>query len=150
MMIKFEVWSKNDEKDISNLMNNLYHEDPTGKPISLEKIELTFKTLRSQPARGKILTIKNDNEIIGYSILINFWSNEFGGNILMLDELYIKPEYRSQGIGSTFINYLIKTMPENSVAIQLEVTPNNILAKKLYKRLGFSDYENHLLSLDLN
>ncbi len=150
MNISYQDFTDSDSDAVASLIEKLYSEDKTGKPITLDKIQLTFKTLISQPSLGEIVVIKNNDKIIGYTILINFWSNEFGGNILNIDELYVVKEFRSLGIGTNLIKYLAENKYKNSVAIQLEATPENVLAKKLYKRLGFKNWQNECLIMELN
>ena len=36
------------------------------------------------------------------------YSNEAGGMVVWLDEIYVKPEFRSQGIGSELIDFVIE------------------------------------------
>ncbi len=134
---------------VTELMLALYAEDPSGKPISLEKIQATFAHLQAHPDQGEILVIKDEEQIVGYTILINFWSNEFGGNILTIDELYVVPAKRNQGIATYFLEHLIQTKPHQAVALQLETTPENYRAKALYKRLGFTPHQNEVLVRDL-
>ena len=44
----------------------------------------------------KILLFKQHRKIIGYALLINYWSNEYGGDIVYVDELFVKESYRSK------------------------------------------------------
>lgn len=150
MEIKYRQFKTSDWKVVTELMQNLSKEDFTGSVISVENIQKTLDTLTKHPERGTILLLENKKEAIGYAILINFWSNEFGGNILNIDELYIKKEFRSQGIGTNFIKYLAENKFGNSVFLQLEITPGNKRAKKLYKSLGFKLHEYETLKLKLN
>ncbi len=32
-------------------------------------------------------------QLVGYAILIPYWSNEFGGNLLFIDELFVSPAF---------------------------------------------------------
>jgi ribosomal protein S18 acetylase RimI-like enzyme len=66
-----------------------------------------------------------------------------------IDELYIKKEYRSRGIGTNFISYLIKIRYNNSAALQLETTPKNKKSRKLYEKLGFEAGRNKTFYLEL-
>ena len=137
MSIMYREYKANDKPGIIRLIKALYFEDPEGKPISIDKIERTLKELHPSNDKGSILIIEDSGKIIGYSILINFWSNEYGGNILFIDELYIIPKYRGKGIGAGFIKYLVENRYGNSAAISLEITPSNTRAGELYKRIGF-------------
>jgi len=145
MLIKYEKLKTQDYNTIINLIKKLYKEDGNTK-ISTRKIKQTFSILSKYPDKGKIIVIKSNNQIIGYSILINFYSNEYGGDILNIDELYIEKQFRNKKIGTKFINFL-KTQKING--LQLEVNSKNKKALKLYKRLGFSENKNKNLYLEL-
>ena len=66
-----------------------------------------------------------------------YWSNEFGGNLLFVDELFVKPESRNRGIGRNFFEYINTERPFAGVVCALEVAPNNDRARRLYASLGF-------------
>jgi ribosomal protein S18 acetylase RimI-like enzyme len=149
MNLTYSSLTLSDAERVSLLVQAFYTEDPSLKPIKRESISATFHTFLTQPNRGKILVIRDDTAIIGYAILVYVWSNEFGGDILTLDELYISPDKRSLGIGTKVIEHLCSTEKGHCVAVQLEVNPENVLAKKLYQKLGFKKYHNETLLLEL-
>lgn len=68
----------------------LYKEDLVDEQITDEKISKTIRELDNNPRRGKIIIFEKASIVIGYVILIFYWSNEFGGDILQIDELYVK------------------------------------------------------------
>ena len=146
MNITYRQFKTSDKKAVVELIKSLYREDPEGKPVFDEKINRTFNELTKNPGKGTIMIIEADSKIIGYSILINFWSNEYGGNILDIDELYIKSNYRGKGVGSKFIQYLIDNKFNNSVAVQLETMPSNNKTRQLYEHIGFKlSQSNHFI-----
>jgi len=71
--------------------------------------------------------------------LTSFWSNEYGGLVLIIDELYIIPEYRNKGISTHFIHEI--SQEEGYAQVNLEVLPKNISALRLYKRVGFEQID---------
>ena len=149
MKTRYRQIKPNDRKIVAQLMKDFYEEVPGIRGLSDEKIKRTFLTLSADPGKGEIQVIEKDKIIIGYALLANFWSNEWGGNVLFLDEIYIKPEFRKQGIGRDFINYLIKKKYNHSTAIQLEVAPTNKKARALYVSIGFKPYQNEYLVYNL-
>lgn len=149
MDLQYREWTKDDEPAISTMMKMLYLEDSDNKQLSDEYISKTFRQLSDHPDQGTVLSLIYNNELIGYCLLIFFWSNEFGGVIVTIDEFYIISKYRNQGLGSQFIKILINNRYNNAVAIQLEVMPNNIKAKKLYEQIGFKISNNSHYHIDL-
>lgn len=127
-------------------MQALSLEDRQDKPLSAEFAERTFAQFKAHPDQGGIIVFEADTELVGYAILINFWSNEFGGNVLNVDELYVVPNWRGQGIGTGLMEYLITTKYNQAVMLQLEVSPDNERARKLYTSLGFVTYKNETLT----
>jgi len=149
MNVTYKEFKATDGEAVAELIKNLYEEDPGGKQMSDEKIQRTFDQLTEHPDKGTILVLDVEGNIIGYAILINIWSNEFGGNIVNIDELYIKEEFRGKGVGTNFIQYLITNKFAESVALALQVNPENKKARALYEKLGFKKDKSDLLVLDL-
>ncbi|MBL7792690.1 MAG: GNAT family N-acetyltransferase [Saprospiraceae bacterium] len=107
----FRPFSREDGPAVAQLIHQLYVEDPGGRIPSGLQIQRTFEELTQHPEKGMILVFEHENDVIGYTILINYWSNEYGGNILHVDELFILPEFRGKGIASDFIKYLYFASP---------------------------------------
>jgi ribosomal protein S18 acetylase RimI-like enzyme len=135
---------------VANLMKALYSEDPEGHPLPEAHISRTFEHLSAHPDYGTILVFEYEKQIIGYAVLINFWSNEYGGIVLSIDELYIVPEFRSKGIATHFILFLHDTKSNDAVALELEVIPYNTRALKLYEKIGFETSNRHHLLWNTN
>ena len=84
-------------------------------------------------------------KLCGYALLISFWSNEMGGEVCIMDELYVSASARGQGHASQLIKQLQECSPlwpGKLVAIELEVTPQNAKARALYSKLGFASVKN--------
>jgi ribosomal protein S18 acetylase RimI-like enzyme len=143
-MIEFRAYEENDYADLKDMILSLYREDPEGEPIDEEKIRRTIAESRKYPEKLSIFMFCHKNENVGYAILVYFWSNEYGGNIVAIDELYVKERYRSRGFGTEFISFAVKM--DGAAALQLETTPSNLRALEYYKRLGFVPSVNtHLM-----
>ncbi len=81
-------------------------------------------------------------KLVGYAILIYYWSNEYGGFVLFFDELYISPSFRRHQIGTRFLNYIQEYRPEIP-AFFITTTPQNEAAQQFYHRCGYNSSENH-------
>lgn len=148
MNISYRNFESKDTPTLERMALEFYEEDPTMAKMSVEKVKMTVDSLTNHPDRWNIVMIEADGEIIWYSLLINFWSNEFGGNVLSIDELFVIPSFRWQGIGTNFIQHIIDTKFNNRVTIQLLVSPSNERAKKLYQRIWFRPYRYDQLTFD--
>jgi len=145
MPLKYRPLTPTDHDTVRELIYSLYREDPDGSPVNDEKIRATFVEFAAHPEKGTVLVIEQDDHIVGYAVLVYFWSNESGGNIVNIDELYVVKEHRGQGIGTAFIRHLVETKHNGAVALELQVTPGNTGARKLYERIGFQTVRNSIL-----
>lgn len=144
MDMEYRLYENRDYDDLSEMIFSLYREDPEGEPIDEEKINRTIGEYRKNPEKISIYMLRENQKNLGYAILVFFWSNEYGGNIINLDEIYVREGHRNKGLASGFFSYLDKM--ENKVALQLETTPSNQNALAYYKRLGFVPSRNtHLI-----
>ncbi len=142
---------RRDEIDtLTALAARFYDEGPTEKPFRLKNLESTVDELARHPEKGTVFVIETGNDLAGYAIVINSWSNEYGGNILNIDELYLLPAHRRQGIASDFIGLLARVAPAGTVAIQLEVSRSNKGAAGFYKKLGFTVLRNVLMIKEIS
>jgi GNAT superfamily N-acetyltransferase len=137
-------YSDTDKVELISMVMALYHEDTYGEPMSHEKIEKTISELKLHHDKGVIYIFSVEGTRVGYAILINFWSNEHGGNIIFIDEIYIKPQWRSQGISSAFIAFVCD-LDKHTKALQVEVTPTNEKSLEFFSKNGFKMDENRFL-----
>ena len=146
----FRKFDESDYRELEKMIRALYTEDDYGQPMSSDKIARTVAELQKHPEKGTIFIFENKHGIVGYAITVFFWSNEFGGNIAEIDELYVKPELRNKGIGTRFLDYSAHSHAENVVGLQLEVTPSNERALGYYTRYGFKESKNKQLYLGID
>lgn len=126
-----------DLPDLTGLVHALYSEDPSPQKPGTKNIRRTFAEFEKHPEKGQVIIFENAGKIAGYAILVHFWSNEYGGNKIFIDEIFVLPSFRGQGIAKSFFQYLETGFPLTAVALELEVTPDNHAARRLYERLGF-------------
>ena len=122
-------------------MHALNAEDPSEAPGASRQVKLTLAKLRDEPIRGRALVCDIEGSTVGYALLISFWSNELGGEVCNIDELFVAQDYRGRGLATALLDELAagrsSLWPSRPVALELEVSPQNRSARALYQRLGF-------------
>ena len=79
--------------------------------------------------------------LIGEELLINL-IRKINENLCLLDGLYVLEEYRNQKIASSLLNEAIDRCKKLNVKyIDINVMEKNELAKRIYKKLDFTEYE---------
>ena len=133
-----------DTEAVIAMMVALYEEDASGY-VSPDNFRHTVESLLRMPERGRIVVFDLPGApAIGYAICIPYWSNEFGGSVVEVDELFVRPGFRGRGIGRAFFAWIDRTRPFDAIAIELEVTPDNHRAQEFYRAMGFVARKNVL------
>jgi ribosomal protein S18 acetylase RimI-like enzyme len=120
---------------------------------ALEKIDFDESRVKtalaqflSNPAFGRAWLIYADDRLAGYVIFTFGFCLEFGGRDAFIDEIYLKPEYRKQGIGKKAIDFLVESGKTQDIKmILLEVDHDNLGAQEVYKKKGFVPREKYFL-----
>lgn len=85
-----------------------------------------------------LLCYIDENIVKGYIYLKPTGDNKKG---YLIDGLYVKEEYRNNGIGKALISEAINLIKDKEVDyIDINVMNNNLNAIKLYKSLNFNEF----------
>ena len=137
-MISFSVMSDlKHRNDVAAMMRRLYEEDRGDFEVDHSRFPSGIEHLIAHPSVGRIVLFLEGIELKGYALPVPYWSNEFGGTLLFVDELFVAPEFRSRGIGHSFFNFVEQERPFGPVALGLAVNPGNNRARRLYESLAF-------------
>ena len=118
-------------------MVKAYHNFETIKMTDATR-EKALYTLLSNSSLGKIWLILSNDRIVGYIALTFGYSIEFGGKDAFIDEFYIQPEFRHQGLGQQTLSFIQQEARTQKIyAIHLEVAVENKKAQNLYSRANF-------------
>lgn len=109
----------------------------------------TFDELMRSDSYVTGYIMEYESNIAGYALLAKTYSQEAGGMVLWIDELYVKAEYRCCGLGHEFFSYLESNLCDNVKRIRLEVEASNRKAISLYKSIEFEDLPYSQMIKDL-
>ena len=140
-MIIFRPMQPEDTVIIAGMIKTLYRTlKAPDDYMTDKKIDATFEQISLRTGLVEIDVFEMNKTIVGYAMLFKFWYNEFGGMVLNVDELFVSPDFRGQGIASRYLS-AVSEKKDNYAALSLEVLPQNEGAYSLYKRSGFKEKE---------
>lgn len=107
----------------------------------LDRVEATEERIRksifgAEPAARAVFAYEND-VAVGFAVFYYTYSTFVGLPGLYLEDLYVKPEARGQGVGRELLRYLARLAKEKGCSrIEWAVLNWNEPAIGFYKRLG--------------
>lgn len=128
-----------DRQKYIDMVETFYQSDAVFKPIPRKHIEDTFDELMNSDTYASAYIIEWEGNVAGYALMAKTFSQEAGGMVLWIEELYIKPEYRRNGLGKEFFAFLEKVTEGKYSRLRLEVEDYNKAAVELYHKKGFSE-----------
>ncbi len=132
---------------VQQFVEQLYADDPNTQDVKTD-VRLTFLEFEKRPEKGQLLVFDDHGNIVGYCIIIFFWSNEYGGNIIDIDEICVAKEKRRSSIATDLIVWLEKTFAADAVGFSLEIAHHNTAAQNLARQMGFVPVRNqHLIKI---
>lgn len=141
---------KSDRTEFLSMCKEFYTSGAANESIPFENMENTFEYILKSGVHLKGLLFWEAGQVAGYGLVILFYSNEAGGLIAFLDEIFVKERFRGKGIGHQYLekieNYLSTNCNDGDefydvVGMRLEVCDSNKGAKKLYNNMGFKSLE---------
>ena len=99
---------------------------------------LGAKAIIKDPHKGFYLVAEMKGEIVGQLMVTNEWSDWRNKLFLWIQSVYVREDYRKQGIFSALFHYLkdIARYKKNVAGLKLYVEKSNDIAHKVYEELG--------------
>lgn len=109
--------------------------------------ETTFDAIIGKTPFARGLLLEQDGETAGYLLLSFTYSNEVGGLVVLLEELYVLPKFQGMGIGKQMFDFVFAEYDSTAKRYRLEVNTENTRAIKLYKNLAFEKlhYDQYMI-----
>ena len=134
----FEI---NDEELFYNLANLFYKSDAAHSEINQEFLRTTFLNCISQSPFIRGVFVICENEVCGYALLTFTYSNEYGGKVMEIDEIYIRDEFKRMGLANYFISAIIAEYEHDVVYVEVVMREDNEAAISLFDKFDFTPNE---------
>lgn len=129
---------KAQDKDIFvQMAKEFYKSEAVISEIPTQNILNTFDEVTSNSPYAKAYIIEHDGDIAGYALIAITYSNEAGGIVVWVEEIFIKEKFRGLGLGSEFLSYVEQEFGDKAKRFRLEISHDNDSAQRLYERKGY-------------
>ncbi len=126
-----------DKEKYLEMTEIFYNSDAVLHPISEEYRLSTWNEIMRSNEYADCCFAEENGEVKGYMLLAYTFSQEAGGMVCWIEELFVYEKYRNNGIGREFFEFIRENIEPKCKRIRLEVEDYNIGAKRLYSSLGF-------------
>jgi GNAT superfamily N-acetyltransferase len=106
-------------------------------PIPRSHLVATFDHLMESDTYAKAYIIEYAGKAAGYALTAKTFSQEAGGYVVWIEELFISPAYRGKGLATEFLTFVKQNIEPTVARVRLEVTEHNQDAIRLYQKFGF-------------
>ncbi len=109
------------------------------------RLELLLQRLVAGGELGQVFVAASGAELHGYLVLVHVLSLEHGGLMAEIDELFVLPAARAQGVGGQLLAAAEGALRQRGgVRLQLQLGVENAVARSFYERRGYrgrADYQ---------
>ncbi|MBQ6381551.1 MAG: GNAT family N-acetyltransferase [Clostridia bacterium] len=133
--MQFRKLEAGDKATYFSLASAFYQSEAVLHPVPIQNIENTFEELVRSDTYIECQLCEEAGEAIGFLLVAKTFSQESGGMVTWIEELFLKEAYRGAGRGREMMAFIEATYPCSR--FRLEAEPDNEKAIRLYKRLGY-------------
>lgn len=135
------------EPVLLRMMRSLAEQEPGAYFFDEPVIRRALGKFLADPSLGRAWIFFSENNAVGYIVLTFGYSFEFQGRDAFIDDLYVEPQFRRQGIGRRAMQFAAEHAVDLGVnAIHLEVDDGNSAAEELYRRVGYTRHGRVLMT----
>lgn len=107
------------------------------RPVGEENILAAFGEFMRSDVYTECLILE-EQEPFGYCVIAKTFSQEAGGAVVWIEEIYVREEYRGRGFAKAVFSYVFDRYPAKRY--RLETEKENVRAVALYRSLGFETF----------
>lgn len=135
MSIEIRGMTIEDKPEIMEMMRTFYASPAVLSNGSEEIFENDVNACVGESPYLEGYVFWKENVRLGYAMVAKSFSTEFGKPCIWIEDLYLKPEYRGLGVGSSFFTYIEEKYA--GCVFRLEAEEENERAIHVYKKCGY-------------
>ena len=141
MNIKIQDFTAKQKDEYCNMVIEFYNSNAVSHTIPKKNILDTFNLHIKKSPFVRALLLECGGKAAGFALLSFTHSTEAGGLVVLLEDLFVKKDFRGKGIISKFFEFLFAEYDNKAARYRLEVTATNEKAIDIYKHYGFEILE---------
>ena len=135
-MLSIRPATVHDAPLLTILIRELAEYDHLSHEVSMTEDDITRDGFGPHP-RFRAVIAESDGQVVGYALFFEFYSSFQGRAGLFLDDLFVRPPYRKQGIGRALLAHVARiAWSEKYFCMRWEVLDWNTSAINFYNSLG--------------
>lgn len=140
-------YTQNDKQTVLAMMKEFYSSEAVAHPIPEKNMLTTLDEAQKGSPYLDLYVLESGGESAGYALTAYTYSNEAGGKVVWIEEVYIASPFRGKGLGGEFLRF-VKERYGDFARIRLEVEEGNDGAVRLYRREGFEPlgYQQYVIN----
>jgi GNAT superfamily N-acetyltransferase len=126
-------------------------EESEGLRLDPVCVQTGVDALLKDPAKGVYYIAEVNGEAVGQTMITYEWSDWRNGNLWWIQSVYVKPEFRGQGVFRRLFKHVrtLAGQQKDVPALRLYVHSENTKAHRTYEKLGMSRTKYQVFELDL-
>lgn len=133
--------TRSDLGTLVELMRDFYVE--ASYPLDSSWAARAFSQLLEHPELGCVWLAEHDRVPAGHAVLTVRYTMEHGALSGHIDDLFVRPHFRRQGIASALLSELLVECGQRGCrSLHVEVGDKNVAAIALYRRIGLGPFRD--------
>ena len=128
---------KGDFEHVLSMMLVFYASDALLVHPSEEVLRKTLADALAETPYLEAFGFEENGVLTGYGMVAMSYSTEAGGLCAWIEDIYIQPEHRGKGFGTSFLAFVKVRYQDRVARIRLEAEPENERAMAVYRKAGF-------------
>ncbi len=137
-MLRVEEATLADVPQLNELLTILFTQEADFRPDDAKQT-VGLRAILEDPSRGKILVMRDGDEVVGMVNLLFTVSTARGGRAALLEDMIVRPTRRGAGAGSALLDAAVAEAKKcGCLRITLLTDKTNEDAMRFYARRGFA------------
>ncbi len=136
---RIEPATVEDMPELAELLHELFTKESDFRPDQTKQLR-GLKLILEQPSKGRIFVLRSYGKLLGMINLLFTISTAEGGAVIILEDLIVMQDHRSQGLGAQLLRYALEFARQKEfLRITLLTDRLDEPAKHFFHRHGFHE-----------